>query len=185
MASTVPDGTDNGDYATIDALLASMDRIEHDLQAADDPRRFFHSTYSRTTRAVRDEILRRRLHRQPVGRAVGRRLCRALSAGLRAVRSHRRCSGSMAGGLRSCPRHVAAAAAPRAARDERAHQLRLAPGTVRRDHECRVRRCRVGGEAGRGSQAHRHRPRRARRRRGRGASRSSSCPASERCSTRC
>jgi len=57
MASTVPDGTDNGDFATIDALLASMDRIEHELQAAGDPRRFFHSTYLRTTRAVRDEIL--------------------------------------------------------------------------------------------------------------------------------
>ena len=58
MAFTVPDGTDSGDYDTIDALLASMDRIEHDLQAATDPRRFFHSTYARTTRAVRDEILR-------------------------------------------------------------------------------------------------------------------------------
>ncbi|MEO8693252.1 MAG: DUF5995 family protein [Acidimicrobiales bacterium] len=56
MASTAPDGTDNGDYETIDALLASMDRIEQSLQAADDPRRFFHSTYARTTRAVRDEI---------------------------------------------------------------------------------------------------------------------------------
>jgi hypothetical protein len=58
MASTAPDGTDNGDYETIDALLASMDRIEHSLQADDDPRRFFHSTYARTTRAVRDEIQR-------------------------------------------------------------------------------------------------------------------------------
>jgi hypothetical protein len=58
MASTVPDGTDNGDYETIDALLVSMDRIEHSLEAAGDPRRFFHSTYARTTRAVRDEILR-------------------------------------------------------------------------------------------------------------------------------
>lgn len=59
MASTVPDGTDNGDYETIDALLASMDRIERRLEAAGDPRRFFHCTYARTTRAVRDEILRR------------------------------------------------------------------------------------------------------------------------------
>jgi Family of unknown function (DUF5995) len=58
MASTVPDGTDKGDYETIDALLASMDRIEHSVLAADDPRRFFHNTYARTTRAVRDEILR-------------------------------------------------------------------------------------------------------------------------------
>jgi len=58
MAFTAPDGTDNGEYESIDALLASMDRIEHDLQAAADPRRFFHSTYSRTTRAVRDEIRR-------------------------------------------------------------------------------------------------------------------------------
>jgi hypothetical protein len=58
MASTVPDGTESGDYETIDALLASMDRIENDLQAANDPRRFFHCTYARTTRAVRDEILR-------------------------------------------------------------------------------------------------------------------------------
>src|SRR5947207_15763380 len=59
MAFIVPDGTDRGDYDTIDALLASMDRIEGDLQADDDPRRFFHSTYSRTTRAVHEEILRR------------------------------------------------------------------------------------------------------------------------------
>jgi hypothetical protein len=58
MASTVPDGTDSGDYDTIGALLASMDRIEQSLDAAGDPRRFFHSTYARTTRAVRDEILR-------------------------------------------------------------------------------------------------------------------------------
>jgi hypothetical protein len=58
MALAVPDGTDGGNYETIDALLASMDRIENDLQATNDPRRFFHSTYARTTRAVRDEILR-------------------------------------------------------------------------------------------------------------------------------
>ena len=35
-----------------------MDRIEHSLESVDDPRRFFHNTYARTTRAVRDEILR-------------------------------------------------------------------------------------------------------------------------------
>jgi len=58
MTTSVPDGTDSGDYQTIDALLASMDRIDAELLAATDPRRFFHSTYSRTTRAVRDEILR-------------------------------------------------------------------------------------------------------------------------------
>lgn len=58
MAEQVPDGTDSGDYDSIHALLASMDRIEADLQASHDPRRFFHCTYSRTTRAVRDEILR-------------------------------------------------------------------------------------------------------------------------------
>ena len=58
MASTVPDGTDIGDYETIDALLASMDRIELSLQTSGDPRRFFHCTYARTTRAVRDEIHR-------------------------------------------------------------------------------------------------------------------------------
>lgn len=58
MAFTVPDGTERGDFETIDALLARMDRIEADLTAANDPRRFFHNTYSRTTRAVRDEIRR-------------------------------------------------------------------------------------------------------------------------------
>ena len=58
MAFTVPDGTDSGDFESIDALLAEMDRIETDLTAAGDPRRFFHNTYSRTTRAVRDEIRR-------------------------------------------------------------------------------------------------------------------------------
>ena len=58
MATSVPDGTESGDYATIDALLASMDRIDGELLATSDPRRFFHSTYSRTTRAVRDEIQR-------------------------------------------------------------------------------------------------------------------------------
>ena len=58
MTTSVPDGTDSGDYQTIDALLASMDRIDAELLAATDPRRFFHGTYSRTTRAVHDEILR-------------------------------------------------------------------------------------------------------------------------------
>jgi hypothetical protein len=35
-----------------------MDRIDANLHATTDPRRFFHSTYSRTTRAVHDEIRR-------------------------------------------------------------------------------------------------------------------------------
>jgi hypothetical protein len=58
MSFTMPDGTDQGDYDSIDALLEKMDDVERTLVAADDPRRFFHNTYARTTRAVRDEVKR-------------------------------------------------------------------------------------------------------------------------------
>jgi hypothetical protein len=57
-SSDVPDGTESGDDESIEALLERMDRIEQSLRAAGDPRRFFHETYARTTRAVRDEIRR-------------------------------------------------------------------------------------------------------------------------------
>jgi hypothetical protein len=58
LTSDVPDGTESGDDESIDALLERMDRIEQSLRVAGDPRRFFHDTYARTTRAVRDEIRR-------------------------------------------------------------------------------------------------------------------------------
>src|SRR5262245_36169051 len=40
----------------INDLIARMERMEGDLVARADPRRYFHSTYLRTTRAVADEI---------------------------------------------------------------------------------------------------------------------------------
>jgi hypothetical protein len=46
------------DLGPLDALLERMSAISVRLAAADDPRRFFHDTYERTTRAVRDEIAR-------------------------------------------------------------------------------------------------------------------------------
>lgn len=56
MGGVQPDGTSLGDFAGIDDLLADMDRIAAVLAERGDPRRFFHDTYTRTTRAVHDEI---------------------------------------------------------------------------------------------------------------------------------
>jgi Family of unknown function (DUF5995) len=41
---------------SIDALIGRMEALLGPLQAAGDPRRFFHATYLRTTRAVRDAL---------------------------------------------------------------------------------------------------------------------------------
>jgi len=41
---------------SIDALIARMEALLGPMQAAGDPRRFFHATYLRTTRAVRDAL---------------------------------------------------------------------------------------------------------------------------------
>ena len=41
---------------SIDALIGRMETLLGPLQAAGDPRRFFHATYLRTTRAVRDAL---------------------------------------------------------------------------------------------------------------------------------
>ncbi len=41
---------------SIDALIGRMEALLDPLEAAGDPRRFFHATYLRTTRAVRDAI---------------------------------------------------------------------------------------------------------------------------------
>jgi hypothetical protein len=41
---------------TIDALIGRMEALLSPLEAASDPRRFFHATYLRTTRAVRDAL---------------------------------------------------------------------------------------------------------------------------------
>jgi len=41
---------------TIDALIGRMEALLSPLEAAGDPRRFFHATYLRTTRAVRDAL---------------------------------------------------------------------------------------------------------------------------------
>ena len=40
---------------TIEELIAKMEAMEADLVARNDARRYFHSTYLRTTRAVHDE----------------------------------------------------------------------------------------------------------------------------------
>jgi hypothetical protein len=56
MTGYVPDGNDRGDHSSIDELLQAMGRVERTLDAAGDPRRFFHDTYTRTTRAVHAEI---------------------------------------------------------------------------------------------------------------------------------
>jgi hypothetical protein len=41
---------------SIDALIGRMEALLGPLEAADDPRRYFHATYLRTTRAVRDAL---------------------------------------------------------------------------------------------------------------------------------
>ena len=41
---------------SIDALIARMEALLGPMQASSDPRRFFHATYLRTTRAVRDAL---------------------------------------------------------------------------------------------------------------------------------
>ena len=41
---------------SIDALIGQMEALLGPLKAAGDPRRFFHATYLRTTRAVRDAL---------------------------------------------------------------------------------------------------------------------------------
>jgi hypothetical protein len=43
-------------YVSIDALIGRMEALLGPMQAAGDPRRFFHATYLRTTRAVRDAL---------------------------------------------------------------------------------------------------------------------------------
>lgn len=48
----------NTTYRSLADLIAAMESIEVDLVAAGDPRRYFHSTYLRTTKAVRDEFAR-------------------------------------------------------------------------------------------------------------------------------
>ena len=40
----------------IDALIERMESLLGPLESAGDPRRFFHATYLRTTRAVRDAL---------------------------------------------------------------------------------------------------------------------------------
>lgn len=53
MNSSITDPVTSG----IDDLLIRMDTIAERLGIAGDARRYFHATYTRTTRAVRDEIL--------------------------------------------------------------------------------------------------------------------------------
>ncbi|MGE0879192.1 MAG: DUF5995 family protein [Acidimicrobiia bacterium] len=48
----------NSSPQTIEELIAKMEAMEADLIARNDARRYFHSTYLRTTRAVHDEITR-------------------------------------------------------------------------------------------------------------------------------
>ena len=45
-------------HARIEDLLADMDAAQARLASAGDARRFFHATYTRTTRAVAEEIAR-------------------------------------------------------------------------------------------------------------------------------
>lgn len=58
MGLVIPDGRATGDFDSIDELIESMERIEKQLDDQGDQRRFFHSTYLRTTKAVRDEVRR-------------------------------------------------------------------------------------------------------------------------------
>ena len=58
----LPNGHATGDYGSIDELIESMERIETQLDLRNDQRRFFHSTYLRTTKAVRDEVRSRGFH---------------------------------------------------------------------------------------------------------------------------
>jgi hypothetical protein len=130
MASTVPDGTDSGDYETIDALLASMDRSNADLHAADDPRASSTARISRTT--VRCAT---RFSAAASPTTVGR-TWDVVFAGLylRAFEQYEATALPWARGRSPSrrPATLAAAAAPRAARDERAHQLRPCPSACAR-----------------------------------------------------
>jgi hypothetical protein len=65
---------------SIDALIERMETLLGPLEEAGDARRFFHATYLRTTRAVRD-ALRRRASLSPGSRSRAPALLPALPSG--------------------------------------------------------------------------------------------------------
>ena len=138
-------GPAGGRGLMIDALIERMQALLEPLQAADDPRQYFHAAYLRTTIAVAEAIRGGGFIDRRLGGALGRHLRELVPGCARGRHVRGTADPTVADRIRRAERP--AGPESRAPRHERPYQLRPAAGTGHGDHRRGIRRSDARGQA--------------------------------------